>query len=561
MLKNKRLLLVTLFLVLAAMVVLCMKVDYPRHRLWSFTLLMLGWIPITLSYRINRDLLRRGKLVLKTKARPFRPHIVVAVLLVIAFYVTWVLFPVYDSPLAKMTPAQIRTEVDADLGNYLMLRKTADDIAGTFSANGLLARDVASLSKDERKKIRSIWRDGVMTFLEFDLLKEKYRGFYQIDYNAEPALHADAFFLAYGSYIAQYNACLAVYHMVGENEFMETLLNEPGEGIPLQSFHAMKKRLTHPRVILRSNAGTAYYELVKADITIEASTVADFEKRRKAFFATLTHKPELFIENPLDILERAAFEAWFPLQQKVATQMSYIRIATRDYLITPNVIEQYRDQLEPGDILLQRRNWCMTNIGIPGFWPHAALYVGTLAEIETAFGSAEEIKTRYPEIYQKLKSTDDGGHAYCVLEAISPGVVLQSLEKSAYCDYLAVVRPNVSKSEKQQTLMAAFSHYGKPYDLNFDFTTDNELVCSELVYKAYKPLGKLPFYPEIVSGRLLLPPNRMAEQIVQAMEAPEPPFLFVLFLDAVEKTDQIKEGTLADFKASHARPKWDVLQE
>jgi hypothetical protein len=258
--------------------------------------------------------------------------------------------------------------------------------------------------------------------------------------------------------------------------------------------------------------------------------------------------------------------ALFPVQKNVAVHMSYIRTAKRDYLITPEILGPYRARLEPGDILVQRRNWHMTNIGIPGFWPHTALYVGTSAEFEAYFGELgfqplETIKALYPDAFQSLEKTDDDGFPNCVIEAIRPGVVFQSLETSAKCDYLGVVRPNLSKAEKFKALLAAFSHAGKPYDLNFDFTTDNELVCSELVYKAFKPSGKLPFKPEIINGRLLLPPNRMVEQVIENLGDQTAPFSFVFFLDAKEKSGAIVEGDLDAFKASWSRPKWDIMQQ
>jgi len=203
--------------------------------------------------------------------------------------------------------------------------------------------------------------------------------------------------------------------------------------------------------------------------------------------------------------------------------------------------------------------------GIPGFWPHVALYVGTPGEIDACFGDLgfqplETIKALYPDAFKALGKTDKNGFPARVIEAIRPGVVFQSLETSARCDYLGVIRPNLSKAEKFKALLAAFSHYGKAYDLNFDFTTDNALVCSELVYKAYKAAGELPLEPEIINGRRLLPPNRLAEQAVAEM-GDNRAFFFVLFLDAVEKSDTVVERDEDTFKASWERPKWDVMQK
>jgi hypothetical protein len=553
-------------LILITIVVLGMRIGYPHHRLIGFIFLGLGWIPLVASYRINRRLLHVQKTIIKKKTRPFLPHGIVAGLLLVAFYVTWVLFPVEKSPLADMSPPEIRNELNADLGNYLMLRKAADDIVGQFKENGLLQRKVTELTVDERATLRNLWRDGIMASVEFDLLKGKYRGFYQIDYVAEPELHADVFFLAYAAYVAQYNACLELFEIVGKNEFMETLLNEEGEGIPADSYFTMKHRLTHPQVILRMNAGTAYYELIRKDVTLDPVIVADFEKRRKSYFTRLGSHADIFIENPLDILERMAFDTLLPVQKSVAVQMSCIRTAKRDYLITPDILAGTIDRLEPGDILVQRRNWHMTNIGIPGFWPHTALYVGTPVELDTYFGELgfppmDTIKALYPDVFQSLGKADDAGYPIRVVEAIRPGVIFQSLETSAKCDYLGVIRPNLSRAEKFNALLAAFSHFGKPYDLNFDFSTDNELVCSELVYKAFKSSGKLPFEPAIVSGRLLLPPNRMVEQAIDNMGDGSAPFSFVLFLDARERTDVIVEGDAEAFKASWSRPKWDIMQQ
>ena len=562
--KNKRLLLVTLLLMTVSSLLLGLKIGYPHHRVLALVVWLGGWIPAAIAYHQNRRRLRVHKAILKKKARPFLPHFVVALVLSGVFYAVWVLFPPETSPLVTLSDGDLRTDLDEDVGTYRMLCKASDDWMATLDENELLRSDVADLRPDERVILRGFWRDGVMAFLESELLRGKYRGFYQVDYLVKPTLHADAFFIAYATMVAQHDACLQVVERVGENPFLEVLLNEAGDGIPGDTFFAMKQRVTHPKAMLRLNAAAAYYKLVRKDIGFEPAILTDFETRRRDLLRRLGRNAEIFVDHPLEVLERTAFTAWFPVQKQVAVQMSYLRTTRRDYYITPEILDRYKDRLQPGDILVERRNWHLTNVGIPGFWPHTALYVGTPKELESYFAGLDpmaRINQVSPAAFEALFQEDADGYARCVVESIRPGVVLQSLETSARCDYLGVIRPHLSKEQQLDALLSAFTHFGKPYDLNFDFTTDGALVCSELVYKAYSSVADLPLTPEVISGRMLLSPNRMVEQVIANLEREDPQFSFVFFLDASEKDRRVDEADLAAFKASWARPKWDVMQE
>ena len=170
--------------------------------------------------------------------------------------------------------------------------------------------------------------------------------------------------------------------------------------------------------------------------------------------------------------------------------MSHVRVKDRDYFIQLDQIKDLKNLLQPGDILIERRNWHMTNIGIPGFWPHMALYVGEPNEAKKyvqSIVSEDEFIHRFAEVLdQWTQAVDDDGFPGCVLEALRPGVIINSLERSAHCDHLAVSRPRISPGTKFEAIEQAFKMLGRPYDYNFDFSTDNELVCSELICKAYQ---------------------------------------------------------------------------
>ena len=98
---------------------------------------------------------------------------------------------------------------------------------------------------------------------------------------------------------------------------------------------------------------------------------------------------------------------------------------------------------------------------------------------------------------------------------MSEGVVFTSAEHSVRADYVASMRPRLSRLEVARAIERAFGYAGRPYDFDFDFYTDTSLVCSELVYKAYEPREDargLTFQLESIVGRMTLGPNTMVRQ-------------------------------------------------
>jgi len=248
-------------------------------------------------------------------------------------------------------------------------------------------------------------------------------------------------------------------------------------------------------------------------------------------------------------------------------------------LISQAQIKQLQQKLLPGDVLLERREWYMSNIGLPGFWSHAALYLGTPEERRAFFADADTqawvkklgepggdlealLQTRYPKAYEASIKPQEEHHAVRVMEAISEGVSFTTLEHSADCDSLVVLRPKLSKAEKAEALLRAFHYAGRPYDFNFDFATDSELVCTELVYKAYESAAGfrgLTFPLVEMLGRKVTPANQIARQFDAQCETAEEQFELVIFLDGQERRAKAVEASLATFRESWRRPKWHVL--
>jgi hypothetical protein len=289
----------------------------------------------------------------------------------------------------------------------------------------------------------------------------------------------------------------------------------------------------------------------------------------------------LTAKNALKILRNVGDSAWFPIQAGVSEWMGDTKVYRVDHcLISASQLKELQPKLLPGDVLLIRHDWYLSNVGLPGFWPHAALYIGTPEERKKFFADREVedwvrrknpscigvddlLKASAPMAYANSLEPEKK-HPVRILEAVSEGVSFSALEHAADADSVVVLRPRLPKTEKATALLRAFHYAGRPYDFNFDFTTDSELVCTELVYKSYEPAKdmkglRLPLTKML--GRPLLPANDIAKLFADEYATPSAQFDFVCFLDAVEKDGKAVESTVDKFRASWLRPKWHVLQQ
>jgi len=125
-------------------------------------------------------------------------------------------------------------------------------------------------------------------------------------------------------------------------------------------------------------------------------------------------------------------------------------------------------------------------------------------------------------------------------------------KKAVIADYLCVLRPKLSEKKKKLAVEYAESQIGKPYDLNFDFLSDEGLVCTELVLKSYPDLN-----PNLqsIAGRLTFPSSNFIKMFNEGK------LDFVYFLDAWQKKKRAFLGTPKELSKSHLRSRWDLLQK
>jgi hypothetical protein len=197
-------------------------------------------------------------------------------------------------------------------------------------------------------------------------------------------------------------------------------------------------------------------------------------------------------------------------------------------LISPTQLEELRAELKPGDLLIERRNWYISNSLLPGFWPHAALYLGSYEELAELGVAADP---RAAPHMSDFRGQNELGDDFAVVEAIGEGVIFTSFEQSVgEADAVAVLRPNLSEEELREALARALSHRGKEYDFDFDFQTTDRLVCTELVFRAYDGILEIPEM-RFIMGKPRITASDYVRMWADGRESGTPQLELVRFLD------------------------------
>jgi len=552
--------------------VLTLKISYPYHRYLAIVICAIGWIPLFFSFRNRPEFIDRFGHATKSLFLASGAYIAVALSLALLTYALVVLLPTEKTILSDMSPEEMAANISQDSGSLLVMKGEIDANISEMESSGLFQDNIQNLSFEQKQEIKQLWQHFLEINFEIDLIRQKYRGFAQIDYLQDPVSHSRAFLLAYAAHTIQYESAFRVSQMVNYHGLISSFLNQKDENLSLSkdSYFQIKERLTSPKEILRLNAGRAYLTLTKKHLSDQGGLLEIVSGNLRNIEANLLKFPRLFVSNPFEFLEKQSLSLWLPVQKKIALRLSYIRASNREYFIKPEKIQEKRPIFEPGDILLERRGWHATNIGIPGFWTHAALYTGSLSEMDDYFSEitlengklpSQYIQEKFPSVFQEFQEKDGEGFERSVIESKRPGVVLESLEFTANADSFAVLRVKTSKEEKFKALMNAFLYFGKPYDYNFDFLSDDALVCSELVYKAYQENPDIHFSPGLVSGRMMMPPNDFAKKFDEELLKKSEKLELILFFDGNEKKGNATEKGADVFRETWKRPKWYIVND
>lgn len=443
---------------------------------------------------------------------------------------------------------------------------------------------VSALTNDERAIIREAWSHLLNSHLELNLVikavseKQKEN---QNDKKDEALMSEDYFTILYAAHLVQYRSAIDFIRAVRKISSSDYVLNEPVAELGLEKNTFSRFKFEYLNLEKFTSYSAYRIEAMRVSSLDESELKEGIDSDVEVISKFHRYKGFLYsVKNAGKIVTNLLFKMYFPLQKNISEWMGDERVARGDtFLINQKQVSEVHALLRAGDVLIERREWYLSNIGLPGFWPHAALYLGRPEErsyIEEdqnvqawvkseglESGSFEELLlARYPEVYKESLESDNTKHPYRVLEAMSEGVVFTSIEHSANADSLAVIRPKLATVDIAKAIFSGLKYKGRPYDFNFDFRTDSEVVCSELIFYAYQPTANkkgINFSITNTLGRPVVTPNNIIKDFTASYGTDKQQFDLVLFLDGNDKKRQAVYSDIEGLKTTPDRPKWFIF--
>jgi len=336
----------------------------------------------------------------------------------------------------------------------------------------------------------------------------------------EEPLKSVALLTAYAGALVLVDAARFLRESFHNRPVVRSKLNEPDDvfGIPAGTYDLVQKSLTSPvhawhfyhafryvsdhRELLNKLVETeSQHELLvlvdqlqeRLDVTVDRFVLARARVRSKSINQKFG----------MGLLSRALYGLQKCVSQLIAD--CYMKIGHQPGL--PAAVEAELEQrMRPGDVIVVRKEHAFTNYFLPGYWPHAALYLGTLTDLQELHLN----ETALHPHWQLLETLDTLTSAR-VLESMKDGVRFRSLANPFKSDAIAVIRPQLELDQITEAIARAIQHVNKPYDFDFDFTTADKLVCTEVVYRSLDRIGDIKFELTRRAGRLTL----SAEDLLQ----------------------------------------------
>jgi hypothetical protein len=307
-----------------------------------------------------------------------------------------------------------------------------------------------------------------------------------------------------------------VVDMAADNPVLWKKLDEqdPRTGIPRKTFTGIFKAAAEPRNAFRFLAAADFFFQHRKEIQVLAEHPVV-----GPLIALLAAEEEKIIKSRREVLKRFWRYRWYSFLRRNRSAWKKVmgglfEVSGRAVAdlrqpgvkprgapkrIHPGLKREVLGHVGPGDVFVTRHDDALSNLFLPGYWPHAALYLG----------SAEDLQNMGIAVPEGVEAEG------WFLESKKDGVRIRPVWETLEVDAFVVLKTPFFGEELIDGIQRALSHLGKAYDFVFDFRTADRLVCTEVIYRGFHGIGSARFHLKEVGGRLCLPAEEFLDQAVQ----------------------------------------------
>jgi len=550
-------------------------------------LIALGFISLAAMLAALR--LRRGHVEVTPQGTRVRKRVAALFFLFLVAALAWTARgqAVKPAPVTLLSPVAYAAAFEVDAERFLEHAAGLALRVARLDRTPAMAEDAGVLGADDEARVLATW----VAVLDYTAALEGTREFHEDWYRFDPSRISRprllrSFLLSTAAELALAESAVGLGRIVRRNASARKFLDSPhpSSGMPAGTFSRWSQAFEGADILARVVGAGHTLRWMEEVMGWRPDAFAagdgwlwtEVEDRLDRLGDLgLLDRTAAVAAGEQQILRRAVKRTWLPAQTGVALWFGNTKLRRNGwFLITPEQQETLDLELQTGDLLVTRKNWYMSNIGLPGWWPHGILYIGApdklaawadapavLALVEELAGRPmslpDYLAQRYPEVWRKY-AAGARGQPYRLIEGHKPGITLSTLAGSSG-DALAALRPRLDKRAKARAVIEAFGHVGKPYDFDFDFATEHALVCTELIWRSYRPTeGErgLDLALVDVAGRQTLPAIELVNQFIRERGQPDRTFDFVYFLDAREDEQRAVVSTEEEFITTPVRGKW-----
>ena len=326
-----------------------------------------------------------------------------------------------------------------------------------------------------------------------------------------PVQQLDGIMLSLAAALVMYDNYMLTATLFEGDPKLRRLLNDGDQGYQMNKAELIKVSISYNSAAKRARVRRAmrYYEqaLSEGKHPNANQYLAALIDQSPSYDMVREWSPLHVITRKLGVYGNITVDSFIELQNEGVSLFSMLfgntvgLVETRKGKLYENndVYADLQKTLKCGDILLEKTPFRLTDKLIPGYWGHAAVWIGTEQELKDLGIWDNPLIQHY---HEEIRRGDS------VVEALRSGVEMNPLKRFLNIDSIGVLRKaDLSKDERKTVVLQALRQVGKSYDFNFDVESLEKVYCSKLIYLAYhdvnwsvkESLGRTTFTPDDVA--------------------------------------------------------------